>query len=121
MRKKSGKAKTAGMRIHPEDLQDLKVLKSLLKMPAKFKAGDVVHELITLTKAKKILDPSFRLPLTSKQLGSEDLIQSRLGEYIFINEELTNTNRSLKRAIDILCEKHNYKYAEVMEMVKCQT
>jgi hypothetical protein len=61
-RKSRGYAKQKGMRVHKDDMLDVKMLKKEWWGTRKDKhVGDVVHELLRMLKEKKISDPSFRI------------------------------------------------------------
>lgn len=92
-KKNMGLAKSKTIRIHPNDLTELRLIQKIFKMSARHKDGDVIHQLI------KVFSNN---------------------EYKELYDDLVQTNTVLKRTIDLLCEKHNERFADAMELVKCR-
>jgi hypothetical protein len=80
-RKSTGRAKTSHLRIEPGVLADLNYFKQKWHLTSReYTAGDVVRDLITMVKTKKIGDKSFlaKVPNQNENEISANEAQNRL-------------------------------------------
>lgn len=113
-----GLAKEEHIRIHETVRRDLNFIKGILGMNSTHNEGDVVAKLVEMYKSDEIGKSPFLV--TSPQRASAikiRAIQTTLDEYKSLYEDSSKTNQTLVKAINHLCEKHNEKYGEIIQVV----
>ena len=116
-KKNSGLAKTKVIRIHADDKQKLKIIKSELKMHKSHNEGDVVKQLIEMYNSIKLGETPFVVQNGRAKMTLNE-VQTTLDEYKTLYEDQLASNQTLVKVATYASEKLGFTYPELIEIVK---